>query len=523
MTDNSPPSVRSDAAAALLERSRTMPRRTAFVFKGERWSYRHLADESERVAAAMRARGVQPGDRVALHTSNVPELITAYYGCFLMGATAVPLNIRLKAAELHPLLERLRPALYLGQEQVYANVSGVAPDVLLAEARFLADPSPHDGTQPWASLLASAETYPRMGPATPDPATPAVLLPTSGTTGAPKLVIHTPATLSAIAASFAHLGINRNRKVLLALPMVHGAGFTLFIACIHLGAQVTLLERFEADAVLDAIEAHRCDWMLGLPFMFAEMLKRQRDCPRNVSSLAHCISAGDVCPSELEAQFPAAFGVDLRSVLASCEIAWSLTYGRRSGPVSRIPSRTEARLVDDDGAEVPNGQPGELMVRSASVTPGYWAGPGRIEEPLQDGWRRSGDLMQWEGRDSLRFVARKKELIIRSGSNIVPAEVEEALRADPAVEDALVVGVPDPELGERVAALLELTPGSDGADQAPNDIQTEAAKRLADYKLPEHLKVVDALPRNAMGKLDRSAAREILLNDNPPASKGQCR
>ncbi len=116
-----------------------------------------------------------------------------------------------------------------------------------------------------------------------------------------------------------------------------------------------------------------------------------------------CISAGDVCSSELEENFPASFGVKLRSLLASCEITGSLSYGSRPSPVSRIPPGTEARTVDDDGAEVPNGEPGELLVRSASVTPGYWAGPGRIDEPVQDGWRRSGDLLQWKGRVNSYF------------------------------------------------------------------------------------------------------------------------
>ena len=501
----------SNPADTLHRRARVEPDRSAFAAGDEVWTYRRLATESERLAGAMLARGIQAGDRVALHMANLPELAVAYYACFHVGAIAAPLNIRLKAAELRPLLQRLRPALYLGQDQFYSQVAPIEPEVLAPNARFVvgdtADAADVRPAQPWASLVKSAAEEGPI-PRSPSLDAPAVLLTTSGTTGQPKLVVHTPATLAVIAASFARVGLSSGQTVLLALPMVHGAGFTIFLSCIHFGAPVVLLERFDPDIALDAIEAHRCSWVMGVPFMWAEMLQHQQERPRQVGSLRHCISAGDVCPPGLQEEFAAAFGdVPLRSVLASSEIAWSLTYGLQTGPVSHIAPGTEVRVVDDAGAAVPRGETGELLVRSPSVTPGYWAGPGWIEGAPEDGWCRTGDLVRQGKGDDLWFVARKKDLIVRGGSNIAPAEVEQALLAHPAVRDAAAVGVPDPVLGQRVAALVQLEEGGAEDDTAALDsIRAEAAAQLADYKVPERLLAVEAIPRNAMGKLDCAAA-----------------
>lgn len=135
------PTALDDSAAALLLRAQTAPQRTAFVFQNESWSYRRHVDEAQRTAAAMRAQGIRAGDRIALHVTNVPELISAYYAYFLSGALAVPLNLRLKAADLQPLLDRLRPSLYLGRDEIYPHVAAAAPDVLAPGVRFLARPT----------------------------------------------------------------------------------------------------------------------------------------------------------------------------------------------------------------------------------------------------------------------------------------------------------------------------------------------------------------------------------------------
>jgi long-chain acyl-CoA synthetase len=484
---------------ALCRQASNHANSVGFVAGDDTWSYRRLATEAEQLARALFGRGLRRGNRVALHMANLPELVIAYYACFRIGAIACPLNIRFKAAELQPLLQRLRPVLYLGQAQVYPQISPIEPDILAPDVRFIvggtADKS---GARPWADLF--TDTADRAIPYDPDDDRPAVLLTTSGTTGQPKFVAHTSATLSAIADSFLHLGLNEEHIAINALPMMHVGGLATMLGCVRFGRSMILFDRFDADAVLDTIDPHRCSWFIGVPLMYAALMEAQRTRPRPADALRFCLVAGDVCPLDLQRDFAGMFGVPLRSFWGSTETFGTFTFGLQPGPVSRPAPGTQFRLVGDQGAAVPRGAVGELLVRGPSVTVGYWSEPGQIDAP-SDGWFHTGDLMQEGDDDELWFVSRKKDLIIRGGSNISPIEVERALTAHPAVRDAAVVGIPDEVLGQRVIGFVKLADDVATLD----DILADAKARLADYKVPEWLEVVDEIPRNALGKIDRKS------------------
>ena len=171
----------------------------------------------------------------------------------------------------------------------------------------------------------------------------------------------------------------------------------------------------------------------------------------------------------------------------------------------------EISLVDDNGAEVPHGEAGEMLVKGPGVSAGYWIGPGQIDSASEDGWYRTGDLMCQAADSELWFVSRKKELIIRGGSNISPGEVEQVLLDHPAVRDAAVLGVADPKLGQRVAALGRLAKTADDADLS--GIRDHVRAHLADYKVPEWIQVVTEIPRNALGKIERRALMDLLETD----------
>ena len=329
----------------------------------------------------------------------------------------------------------------------------------------------------------------------------AVLLTTSGTTGQPKFVIHSLATLSKAAESFEHWDLHSDQIIALACPMVHGSGLFTMLACLRFGAPFVLCERFDPDALLDVIERHRCTWVLGLPFMFVALLHHQRARARNVESLRLCLAGGDVCPLQLQEQFPSFFGIPLRSFWVSTEACGSLTYGLEPGPVTRIVRGAQVRLVDENDEPVSPGEVGELVVRGPHVTIGYWAGPGRITDAPKEGWFHTGDLMRQDEKGDLWFVSRKKHLIVRGGSKISPVEVERVLMAHPAVRDAAVIGVPDPDLGQRVAGFVQVADGAQRVDLS--EILAFATERLAEYKVPETLKIVDKIPRNTLGKIDR--------------------
>jgi long-chain acyl-CoA synthetase len=494
---------------ALFHRATTCPDGTAFIYDEVVWTYHDLLTDAEQLSRAFLAHGVRRRDRVVLHMSNRPEMAVALYACFRVGAIACPTNLRFKTAELREIFQRLRPALYLGEEQLYSHAQTIEPEILAGEKRFVTGPcGAYKCAMPWSKLLIDGVSTGPMPPE-PDKDAPAILLTTSGTTGQPKFVTHTPATLSAIVEAYTHLDLDAAQTVLNSCPMVHAAGLFTFLASVNFGATMVLVERFDPDTALDQIELHGCTWMVGLPFMYDALLELQRKQPRKVSSLRHCRCGGDVCPIQLQVQFEATFGAPLRNFWGATEVVGALRDGLQPGPVSRIAPGARICLVDDKGGEVPRGEVGEFLVRGPYVTVGYWVAPDRMDAATRDGWYHSGDLMRQGEGDELWFVGRKKDVIIRGGSNISPSEVERVLLSHPLVHSAAVFGVPDPVLGQIVAAVVQLSSGV--GDTALDDILRDTRRRLADYKVPERLLAVDAVPRSAIGKVDRRAAAAVML------------
>ncbi len=484
------------------------PEGVALISGSAIWSFRRMRNAVEQVAQALHARGVRSGDRVALHMFNVAELAIAYFACFRLGAIAAPLNTRYKTPELRAALHRLRPAVYIGQLSLYPLIVPIETGILAADARYVVgDDSLLGQPRSWESLLAGSTLNEALEP--PHVNAPAVLLSTSGTTGESKFVTHSAATLIASAEACRPIGFEGAQIAINAVPMVHASGFFMLLAGLRFGAIQILIERFDAEVVLDAIERYYGTWFVGLPFMFVELMRRQRARPRKVESLEFCAAGGDVLPSDIQQGFPEVFGVPVYSLWAATEVVGALIHGLRHGPVSRIARGAQVRVVDEHGDQVRRGEMGEMLIRAPNVSLGYWMAPGHIEPASVDGWYRTGDLVRQGDQDDVWFVARRKDLIIRAGSNISPVEVERVLLAHPAVMDAGIVGVPDEELGQRVAGAVRLASAS-GSDVV-SEILASAKAQLADYKVPEWLHVVAEIPRNALGKIDRAALLKLLL------------
>jgi long-chain acyl-CoA synthetase len=488
---------------ALTHQAQTRPKSAAFVFHEEVWTYERLAGEAERLARGMAARGVGPGDRIALHMVNRPEMIVSYYACFKLGAIAAPLRTAFKFAELAPILQRLKPALYIGEMGLYENVAPVDGSILAPGKRFVVNGTFEDhGVQPWEALFeGAADAHLSVSPALYKPA---VLINTSGTTGQPKFVVHTPATLSeSVDLIVKHWGFSDDDVMIMHLPVAHISGLISFLSYLQFGAPFVLLEGFDADSVLDSIERHRCTWCLGFPAQYAALLECQRTRPRDLASLRVCLTGADVCPVDLQERTPSILGAPLYNLWGATEVVGSLTFGLQHGPVARIVKGAQVRLIDENGADVADGEAGELLIRGANIFDGYWNDPQATEESLRAGWYHTGDLMRRGEGDELWFVSRKKDIIIRGGTNISPVEVEQALvAAHPAVEEAAVVGIPDAVLGQRVFGVVKLADGT--KDAVLSEILRNVATRLASYKVPEGFRIVDELPRNALSKVDRN-------------------
>jgi long-chain acyl-CoA synthetase len=497
---------------ALMHQAQSRPESTAFIFHDDVWTYRRFADEVERAARGLAAWGVKAGDRITLHMLNRPEMLVAYYACFRLGAIAAPLGTAFKYAELATLLQQLKPTLYIGESGVYQNVARADTAMLPRKSRFIVDGAPEKtyGVQPWDNVLKQDTPADLPIPASHKPA---VLIHTSGTTGQPKFVTHTTDTLAAMADLLGkHVGLWPDDTIVLTLAMAHISGMICSLTLIGLGIPFIVLESFDADAVLDNVERYSCSWMVGFPYQYATMLASQQAEPRDLSSLRICLTGGDTCPVDLQEKVTSVFGAPLYNFWACSEVIGALTFGLGHGPVVRIVEGTHVRLVDDHGADVAEGQVGELLVSGPSVFVGYWNDPAATAQSLKAGWYHTGDLMRRGDGDKLWFVARKKNIIKRGGITISPAEIEEALVAcHPAVEEAAVVGKPDAVLGQRVFAFVTLVPGA-GEAVVP-EILRNVAERLAPYRVPEGLQVLSALPRNALSKVDRMMLQAMVCAD----------
>ena len=490
----------------LSRAARANPNASAFVSRGQSWSYSRLADEATRLAQALIQRGVRRGDRVGIHMRNVPENVVLHYACFLAGAIAAPLKTRYKPAEIQRLLERLVPTLYIGEAVFCSGVAGILARILPPEACVVVGSAVGpSGWQTWRELTDGEAD---VSLPCRDPDAPATIHSTSGTTSEPKLVVHTLSTLGAIIEASLGFELESERNGLGLLTLHSLPGLSTLLGYVHLGVPLVLLERFDPELVLDTIEQYRCAWFPGDPLIFSELIRCQLARPRDMSSLRLCLFGGDVCSPELLRRFQNVFSVPLCSVWGATEVIGAFHHGSRPGPVHRLAPGAEVCLVNDHESVVTKGEVGELWLRGPTLAAGYWEGPGKVRSLVHDGWYRSGDLMRQGEGDEFWFVSRKTDMIIRDSINISPAEVEHVLVAHPAVRDAAVIGLPDPIFGQRVIAVVELA--DEHGPEVLASVRANAASQLADDSIPERFVVVERIPKNESGKTDRRAVRALV-------------
>ena len=491
----------SPPVRALLGQAEETPHRTVLVVGQEKWSSQRLAEQARRLAAGLAARDVRPGDRVALHLQNTAEAVLGYLACLRLGAVAVPMSTRLATPELLGLVARTQPKIYLGQHDTYARFAAVPQALVRSGCRFLSGPAEAGaGAAPWPDLVADDAG---LVDAEPDPRAPAILLATSGTTGASKIVIYTHRMLAALGLSAAGRGIRKGDVIPLMTPLMHCAAvYGLFNALMQ-GATAVLIRQFDAADALDAIERDGITSIFAPPFMHAALTQEQQSNPRDINTLRFAIVAGDVCPARVEADFERVFRIALLSCWAATEDVGVTIADTRVGPYLKVIPGARAEVIRPDGQKADRGEVGELLTSSPTTSPGYWRGAADYT-PLPGGVFRTGDLVRELSPGLLQYMGRVKDLIVRGGSNISPQEVEDVLRAHPDVVDAGVAGYPDDVLGQRVGALITLADRTPSAPSA-EEIRNWASQKLADHKVPERIRIVQAVPRNALTKTDRAA------------------
>ncbi|KRE38577.1 long-chain fatty acid--CoA ligase [Janibacter sp. Soil728] len=488
----------TNLATNLVTTAQNHPDSVAIKLDDAELTYAQLHGLAAKAAGALRAAGLQPGDRVSLILPNVPAFPVLFYGTLLAGGIVVPMNPLLKGQEI----------------EYFYNDSGAKFSFVwgdfAAEAHIGAE-----GTS--TTVITSGPVGPSEEdlPAGEPIATPleragddtAVILYTSGTTGRPKgaELTHDNLDLNAKRSAEDIIKIAPGDVIMGCLPLFHVFGLTCGLgAAVRSGATLTLVPRFEPGKALEVIARDKVTIFEGVPTMYGAMLHHPSVTETDTSSLRTCVSGGSSLPGETLREFEETFKVSLLEGYGLSETSPVASFNMldqptKPGTIGRAIPGCEMKLVGDDGNEVGPGEGvGEIAIRGDNIMKGYWGNPEATAEAIPDGWFRSGDIASVDEDGYYTIVDRKKDLIIRGGMNVYPREVEEVLYSHPDVLECAVVGVPHPELGEDIGAAVSLR---EGAAADTEEIKQYVKDRIAAYKYPRTVWVLDELPKGPTGKI----------------------
>jgi long-chain acyl-CoA synthetase len=465
--------------------------------------YTDLDTAAARMVALLREYGVEPGDRVGLMLPNVPEFAIVFFGVLRAGGVAVPMNPLLKRREVEYYLADSGARVLFGWHEVAEEAEAGAK----AAGAQLVAVAPHD----FRKLVGErepAELVSRDGGDT------AVILYTSGTTGRPK------------GAELTHAGLNTNQAVTArtltkvgpddvvmgCLPLFHVFGLTCGLnSAIANGATLTLIPRFSPAKALEVVERDKVTVFEGVPTMYAAMLGVPDRDSYDVSTLRTCVSGGAALPVEVLRGFEAAFGCIILEGSGLSETSPVASFNhpdaiRKPGSIGTPIEGVRMRVVDENREPVQPGEIGEIQIGGHNVMKSYWNKPDATAATIDaDGWLSTGDMARQDEDGYFFIVDRKKDLLIRGGYNVYPREVEEVLYEHPAVAEAAVVGIPHASLGEEIGAAVALKPGTTAT---PAELRDFVKARIAAYKYPRAVWIVDNLPKGPTGKIQR---RDVVI------------
>jgi long-chain acyl-CoA synthetase len=474
--------VAENFARRLEASSRRTPERPALVWDGGALTFGELDRRVSAFAETLAARGVKAGDRIALSIGNHWAFPIALIAGWKLGATVAPLDKLLKDEERAEIVADLSPTLLIDETDVEAGGLGPGAPGTLGQ---------------------------RSGTPGAEPSGAALILYTSGSTGRPKgaVLSHTALDLAIESWAGPVMALTPHDVVLATLPLAHSFGLNgALLAPLLVGATVALVERFAPDRVIEAIKRHRVTVFPGVATMFRRLLDAPALAATDLASVRIAVSGAAPCPWELAERWRARTGIRIVRGYGMTELFRPISYQAATATESPdsigwpVPG-VEIRIVDDAGHGVAVGEPGELWIRSPSAMDAYINAPDETREVLVDGWFRTGDLATVSADGLVTIVGRKRERILRGGYSVFPAEVEAILLTHPAVAEAAVLGMPHPELGEDVAAFVALRPGSAAT---ADELLTHCRDRLAAFKYPRRLVVLDALPKSPTGKVLKS-------------------
>ena len=491
-------------AQYLQDTAARTPSGVALVFDGTVLTYEDLLVRVRRLAGALRGLGVVPGDRVALWLPNAPAFVEALYASWLVGATVVPVHSGLTQPEAkHLLTDSGAKLVFAGPAQsetavaLIGTVSGLERVISAGEE--------------YESLVQGSA--PAAGVHETGPDDLALIAYTAGTSGIPKGAMLTHENLRANIDQMRDtpIAFAADDAALCILPLFHIYGLNVVLnLSVSVGAKVVLSERFDPVASVNAIREHGVTIIAGAPPAYVAWLAA--DLPADAfAGVRTAVSGAAPLPKEILNGFKERFGVTIWEGYGLSETSPGLTTTAiggiaKPGSVGRPLPGVELRLLDEDEEDVEDGDPGEIVVRGPNVFRGYWNREKETSAAFVHGWFKTGDIGIRDDDGDIFIVDRSKDMILVSGFNVYPREVEDALRRHPNVGDVAVVGAPDAQTGEHVKAIVVADPPGEAV--TAEQLLEFCASNLASYKTPKEIQIVTEIPRNAAGKVLRRALRD---------------
>ncbi|GAA2006261.1 long-chain fatty acid--CoA ligase [Nakamurella flavida] len=515
-------------AAILAESARRYPERDAVVLGPSRITYARLWEETRRYAAVLREQGVGPGGRVAVLLPNVPDFPRVYYAVLSLGAVVVPVHALLVAREIGYVLTDSAATMIVAGGPLIPQALQAAQQAGVPLLTVLAPPAAEGekeagekevGERPLALDRAAAQATPIDSYTERAATDEAVILYTSGTTGAPKGAVLTQLnmTMNATVSANSVIDLTPDDVILGCLPLFHSFGQTCAMnAGFSAGATLVLLPRFDPAAALDLLVTERVTVFEGVPTMYIGLLAAARADDRR-PTLRRAISGGASLPMTVIERFAETFGADIYEGYGLSETSPVATFnqqvfGRKPGTVGcgiwGVQAAVAAAEVEGRIDLLPLGEIGEIVIRGHNVFAGYLNNPAATAEVLVDGWFRTGDLGTQDADGFITIVDRKKDLILRGGFNVYPREVEEVLAGHPGVAQVAVLGVSDAVQGEEVCAVVVRT--ADAGALTEVELIAWAREQMGRHKYPRRVEFVEQMPLGPSGKvLKRELAKGL--------------
>lgn len=529
---------------ALMRAARTWPTQEALVsvHQGIRWTYQQFSDAVDRLAAGFLALDLQPGDRVGVWAPNCAEWTLVQFATARVGLIQVNINPAYRLSEVEYTLNKVGVKALVCAESFKTShyvvmINELAPEIATSQpgqlrARRLPalrhviqiGGAPAPGWLAFADIagLATDAHVNQMESiaANLDRNDAINIQFTSGTTGLPKgaTLSHRNILNNAFFVGEG-MGLKPGDRLLIPVPLYHCFGMVMGnLSCVVHGAtMVYASEGYEPLAVLKTVEAESCTGLHGVPTMFIAELEHPDFDKFDLSSLRTGVMAGSPCPIEVMKkvidrmnmhQVGIGYGMTETSPV-SFQTAIDDPLERRVSTVGRVQPHLEVKIVDEQGATVPRGQPGELCTRGYSVMIGYWDDPEKTAEAIDaEGWMHTGDLATIDDEGYCNIVGRIKDMVIRGGENVFPREIEEYLFRHPKIEDVQVIGVPDAKYGEEICAWIKLRAGETSSRE---EIAAFCKGQIAHYKIPRYVKFVDSFPMTVTGKIQKFEMRKAMI------------